>query len=147
MRRKRWFVILLAVFMVACNTASEATGSQTDIPVVKMDEEHFRQAGLYYAIPPTQSFMIDATEYQFAGERTIEDVNFVELLVNGKVYGQRWSSGRLTQQIDAASLQTLDGIQFQPAQFSSGALYLISVGNLDARLHFHPFWVASVMVE
>ena len=145
--RKRWYVIVLALLLAACNTAPKTTGSQVDIPIIKVDEEHFRQSGLYYKIPPAQSISVDATEYQFAGERTIEDVNFVEVLANGKAYGQRWTPGQLTQQIDAASLQTVDGIQFQPAQFSSGALFLISIGNLDSKLHFHPFWVATVMVE
>ena len=146
--RKRWYVIVLTLLLAACNTATpESTASRVDIPVIKVDEEHFRQSGLYYEIPPAQSISVDATGYQFAGERTIDDVNFVEVLSGGKAYGQRWTPGQLTQQIDVASLQTVDGIQFQPAQFSSGALYLISIGNLDSKLHFHPFWVATVMVE
>jgi hypothetical protein len=143
--RKRLIVIALALLLAACNTAPEAT--LPDIPVIKVDEEHFRQSGLYYAISPTQSFMVDATEYQFAGGRTIEDVNFVEVVLYGKAYGQHWTPGQLTQQIDAASLQTVDGTHFESAPFSPGALFLIAVGNLDSKLHFHPFWVATVMVE
>ena len=142
---KRWYMIVLALLLAACNTAPEAT--LPDIPVIKMDEEHFRQSGLYYAIPPTQSFMVDAIEYQFAGGRTIDDVNFVEVVLYGKAYGQRWTPGQLTQQIDAALLQTVDGTHFESAPFSPGALFLIAVGNLDSNMHFHPFWVASVIVE
>ena len=144
--RKRWYVIVLVFLFAACNTTpSEAT--LPDIPVIKVDEEHFRQSGLYYEIPPAQIISVDATGYQFAGGRTIDDVNFVEVLSGGKAYGQRWTPGQLTQQIDVASLYTVDGIQFQPEQISSGALFLISIGNLDSKLHFHPFWVATVMVE
>ena len=144
---RRWYVIVLTLLLAACNTATTPEATLPDIPVIKVDEEHFRQSGLYYEISPAQSISVDATGYQFAGGRTIDDVNFVEVLSGGKAYGQRWTPGQLTQQIDAASLQTVDGIQFQPAQFSSGALFLISIGSLDSKLHFHPFWVATIMVE
>jgi hypothetical protein len=139
--------VLLVLLLSACGSESASKPQSETLPVVVVDDAHFKDPNAFYDIPAGGGFILDVTHYKFTIPAGMGPVipNYVEVANGGEVFGMDWQESSAPDEITVSQLRSLRG-NTRLERFNSGEQLVVAIGNKNSG-HFTAFWSATVNVK
>lgn len=142
MKKILTLALLFCVFLTACGTPAGAS-----LPVLTVDQAHMQTPGLDYQIPAGDGFILDASGYEFNIPASMgqAEINYVEIAVQGKVYGTQWTAPGTDRAVTVEELQPMSGGS-PLSGFQSGQQLIVALGVMNGA-RFAAVWSAVIDVK